>query len=224
MRPGRAVVPALAFAAVALAACARDEPAAPGLYSLTGHVVLTGHLVNHLGQPAGTRVVGDADGVTVELLYGSAVVARATTVDGAYQFSAIGPGAYVVRSRLIAGVEDQTLPLTVTAGNLVAGDTLRLAPRGDLFPWPNPLAAIGTTVYFELPDTQHVEVRVLDLSGQTLRVLLDAELPLGLNGISWDGRDAGGLLAPPGQYWVTLVTPGEDPRAQLLFTKASVPQ
>ena len=46
-----------------LAACARDQPSKPQrLYSITGHVRLTGFLVDPDGAYAGTRMVGDADG------------------------------------------------------------------------------------------------------------------------------------------------------------------
>src|SRR5687767_1037698 len=64
----------------ALAGCGRDPTSAPGFYSLTGHVRMTGYHIDAAGQPAGTRVVGDADGVRVELVHGSQVAAAASTV------------------------------------------------------------------------------------------------------------------------------------------------
>lgn len=220
MNAGRPFLAVAALAAILVAACGRDDPpTAPGTHSLSGHVVLMGHLISPLGALVGDRVVGDADGVAVELLYGSRVVARTQTVDGVYRFGGVAPGAYVARSRVVGDIADQTRVLTLTSTDLVAGDTIKLIPRGDLFPLPNPLAAKGTTVYFDLADTQQVAVHVLDLGGVTRRVLFEGLLPPGTHSTYWDGLDGDSLLAPPGQYWVTLEAPGQAPRAQLLFTK-----
>src|SRR4249920_1425309 len=42
-----------------LLACGREPPSAPGVHSITGHVTLTGFLVDGGGAFVGTRVVGD---------------------------------------------------------------------------------------------------------------------------------------------------------------------
>jgi len=200
---------------LALSACSREQPAAPGLHSIVGHVRLTGYLVDAGGRFAGTRVVGDADGVRVELAYGDRVVARTSTVDGTYRFSGLGPGAYVARTHLIGAVADTTDVLTISESDVFAADTLRLAARGDLYPVPNPFAQ-ATEVYFEIPDTEQVAVEILDVAGNSVRSLLDTVLAPGLHGVIWDGLDRDGHPATAALYWVTLVA-GDDIRAQLLF-------
>jgi len=200
---------------LALFACSRDQPPAPGLHSLRGRVRLTGYLVDAQGNFAGTRVVGDADGVRIELLDGSNVIARTTTVDGVYSFPGLPSGAYVARSRVIDGIANGTKVLTITSTDLVAGDTIALVSRGDLLPVPNPFVT-QTVVYFDLPDTEWIDVRVLGMAGDTVRTLLSGVRPRGLNQLRWDGLDRNGVVAGAALYWVTFAA-GNDYRAQLLF-------
>jgi len=205
----------VALSALAVPACSRDEPSAPRLHSLSGHLRLTGYLVYDDGRFAGTRVVGDADGVLVELIYGDRVVSQATTVDGVFTFAGLGAGAYVARTHVIGNIGDETEPLTISTFDIAAADTLRIASQGDLYPVPNPIGE-STTIYFDLPDTEWVEVNILDMGGHTVRALRARELPAGSNAVVWNGLDQAGHRAGAAMYWVTLVS-GEDVRAQLLF-------
>ena len=67
-------------------------------------------------------------------------------------------------------------------------------------PHPNPTSR-GTTLAIELPSTREVTARVIDLSGRLVRVLLsDRELPAGTHTVTWDGRDARGLIVTGGAY------------------------
>lgn len=199
----------------ALAACSRDQPTAPRLYSITGHLRLTGSLVDSNGVFVGHRVLGDADGVAVELLHGSEVVGRTTTVDGLYRFSGLRPGGYVARSRVIGDIGDQTSPLVIAVADVVSADTLRLGSRGDLRPVPNPFVDT-TRVYFLAPDTMWVDMSILDVGGNAIMSLLALEVLPAEHAISWNGRDQRGRPVAPSLYWVTYVA-GLDVRAQLLF-------
>jgi hypothetical protein len=206
--------------ASALAACSRDSPFTPGRYSLTGHLELTGYLVGADGQFAGTRVLGDADGVPVELLYGSdLVVARTTTVGGIYTFSGLAPGGYVVRSRVIGDIGDKTTPMTIAVSDVSCGDTLRLASSGDLYPVPNPFDNL-TQVYFSVADTQWIEVGILDGAGNAIKSLLALVVVPARHVVSWNGRDRYGQPAAGPFFWVTYVA-GDDIRAQLLFRQGT---
>jgi hypothetical protein len=198
-----------------LAPCGREGPAAPGLHSISGHVVLRGYLVGSTGAFAGTRVIGDADGVPVELVQGTRVIARTTTVDGVYRFSGLGPGGYVARSRVMDGVGDDTAPLTIAVRDVAAADTLRLYSVGDLYPVPNP-AQPSTVVFYGLADSTQVLIRVLDIAGETVRTIVDGGVSAGTHTVYWGGTGLDGNPAPPGLYWITLVA-GTDRRAQLLF-------
>jgi hypothetical protein len=217
----------LAPVAVLLAAGCSSEPTSPpppGRYSMRGHVTLIGHLVNGNGGVTGTREVQDADSVVVELLYGTAVVARTKTRGGDYTFTDLAPGGYRVRSWLTPAINDSTLPLTIAQGDIAIGDTLRLVSEGELTPVPNPFVA-ETFVYFTLPDTERIYVDVLGVAGDTIKPLLHAERFEGQNQVRWDGTDRNGQLSLAPLAWVTFSTPADsgkapairDLRGQLLF-------
>lgn len=202
----------------ALAACSgRGQPSAPHLHSITGHLRLSGSLVDINGQFAGTRVLGDADGVPVELLHGSAVVGRTTTVDGIYRFSGLRPGDYVARSRVIGDIGDETAPMVIAVSDVSAADTLRLVSRGDLIPIPNPFVDT-TQVFFDVPDTMWVDVGILDVEGSVIRSLLALEVLPARHAVFWDGSDQMGRPVAGSLFWVTYVA-GNDVRAQLLFNR-----
>lgn len=205
----------------ALAACSSDSPLAPGIRSVSGHLRLTGYFVDAGGRFAGTAVMGDVDGLPVELVYGSEVVARTTTVDGVYRFTGIRPGGYVARSRVIPGIEDETRPLVVTDRDLEVADTLRLASLGDLYPVPNPFTDT-LKVYFQVYDSARVEMHVRDVAGKPLLKLLDIELRPALHTVIWPVRDPTGLFPFDGLYWVTFNS-GPDIRAQLVVRRRRSP-
>jgi hypothetical protein len=189
-----------------------------------GHVTLVGHLVNTGGAVTGTQEVQDADGVAVELVYGTSVVARTWTRGGDYTFTDLAPGGYRARSWLTPAINDSTRPLTIAQGDIVIGDTLRLASAGELTPVPNPFAA-ETIVYFTLPDTERIYVDVLGVAGDTIKPLLHAERLGGQNQVRWDGTDRHGQLSVAPLAWITFSTPADsgqavairDLRGQLLF-------
>jgi hypothetical protein len=218
VRPLR-FVPWAGIAALSLlASCgAEDDPVspAPGRHTMRGHVTLTGHLVNAQGTFAGTQVVRDADGIPVDLLSGSTVIAQTMTTDGAYSFSGLLPGAYQTRATLIPRVGDLSAVLTVVSSDLNVGDTLRLVSYGDLLPIPNPVET-ETIIYFEIPESLNVSLQVLTLAADTVQTLLVAKRPPGINQVRWDGLDRFGSEVPAGNYWVTFAA-GADQRAQLLF-------
>ena len=202
---------------VVAAACATQDPTSPypGRYTLSGRVRLTGFLVNGNGRFAGTQVVDDADGVLVELLYGTTVQARGTTVDGVYHFPGLSPGAYQVRASVVGTIADKSNVLTIVNGDLVAGDTLRLTSAGDLYPVPNP-AADSVSISFNLAAVQMVEVNIENLAGTPIRQLWSGPIGPGLRTVRWDGRDSANNVVRESMYWVTFES-GLDIRAQLLF-------
>lgn len=203
----------------ALAACSRDQPTVPQLYSLSGHLKLTGYLVDPDGAYAGTRVLGDADGVTVELLHGSEVVARTTTVDGVYRFSRLRAGDYKARSRVVGDIGDVTNQMVIAHADVFCADTLRLVSRGDLLPVPNPFVDT-TQIYFVVPDTMWVDVNILDVGGNLVKNLLALEVMPLRHAVFWYGRDQRGRPVPGSLFWVTYVS-GHDVRAHLLFRQGA---
>jgi hypothetical protein len=209
--------------AATLTACSSDDPpSGPRLHAITGHVRLTGYLVARDGGYAGTRVMGDADGIPVELLRGGTVIARTTTVHGTYTFSDLPPSDdYVARSRVIGDIGDQTVALTIATYDVAAADTIRLASRGDLFPVPNPFVD-STQVYFAVLDTTRVDMNIVDVGGQTIKSLLSLPLQPGYQAVFWNGRDQAGRVVTGSLFWVTYVS-GSDVRAALLFKQPAIP-
>jgi hypothetical protein len=199
-----------------VAGCGRDPgPTQPGDYEVRGHVKLTGYEVDAGSQFVGTRVIGDADGIPVELVYGNTVVARTTTVDGVYRFSGIGPGGYYARTVIWGPISSRTATLTVSSDNLAVNDTLRLVSVGDLRPVPNPFPRT-TWVYFESDDTT-AALQVLDIGGQAVTSLgATTVYPPRFRSAGWHGRDQAGQPVGAGMYWVTYES-GPDVRAHLLF-------
>jgi hypothetical protein len=204
---------------LALPACAkRESPAAPTrLYSITGRVQLSGPVVDTSGVFLGTRVVGDADGVSVDLLHGTQVVGTTTTVDGIYRFTGLRPGDYVARTRVGAVLEDETNPLVIAVIDLTAADTLRLVSHGDLRPVPNPFVDT-TQVYFHVADSTFTDIDIYDVSGRPVRNLLslDVHPPPSDQAVYWYGRDIAGHPVTGSLFWVIFVA-GPDVRAALLF-------
>ena len=207
--------PALACAVVA-AGCGRDTPTQPSTFTLTGHVQLIGHLTDRNSQSLGTRVVSDANGVPVDLIYGNAVVARTQTTGGVFRFAGLAPGGYYVRARIFGSLGVQSNGLTIANRDVDAVDPLVLAPVGDLYPAPNPVDS-STVIVFSATNVGSAVLRVLALDGTVLRHLYVAEmLDPGLYLTRWNGSDDQGVPVAPGCYWMTFEA-GTDQRAQLLF-------
>jgi hypothetical protein len=61
-----------------------------------------------------------------------------------------------------------------------------------------------TRVRFRLPAATGTTLRVVNLLGQDVRVLVDGPLDAGDHDVAWDGRDAGGREVPLGIYLYRL--------------------
>jgi len=76
-------------------------------------------------------------------------------------------------------------------------------------PQPNP-ASGQTRFSFELPRTEAITLRVLDVAGRTVRTLAAGEeLTVGRHDRVWDGRDDSGASTPAGLYVVQLQASGQ---------------
>lgn len=216
-RPRRRWIVAAALCGLALAACSRDQPTAPGAgtHRITGHVVLVGYLVDSNSVFLGTKVVGDADGVAVDLLSGNTVVRRTTTVHGVYTFAGVPSGGYTAFARVTDDAEDETAPLVVKDGDVASADTLHLRAVGDMRPVPNPYVDQLTT-YFDVPDSSFIELDVLDVKRDTVTTLFRNWFRAGTHAVRWTGHAYNGSPATDPMHWVTYRGP-DGTRAQLLF-------
>lgn len=80
-----------------------------------------------------------------------------------------------------------------------SAETLVIASR------PQP-ARGAATIRFSLPASDRAQLSVHDTTGRRIRMLLDARLPTGEQGVQWDGRDEGGRTVPAGVYFARLMS------------------
>jgi hypothetical protein len=74
--------------------------------------------------------------------------------------------------------------------------------------WPNPAAGVAT-LQLSIPEPGELSVEVFSAAGRLVRALEARPVAPGVEDISWDGRTAGGGVAPSGVYLVSLklITP-----------------
>lgn len=68
---------------------------------------------------------------------------------------------------------------------------------------PNPFNPI-TTLYFDLPQAEHVSITVLDIRGRRVRTLLSEPRDAGRHDVAWDGTDDTGRRVPSGVYFAAM--------------------
>ncbi|MFZ5516503.1 MAG: choice-of-anchor D domain-containing protein [Candidatus Zhuqueibacterota bacterium] len=69
--------------------------------------------------------------------------------------------------------------------------------------YPNPFNP-KTTIRFSLPEANHVEIYVLNVLGQRVRTLIDADIRAGFHKTIWDGRNDLGQDVTSGVYFITM--------------------
>lgn len=88
-----------------------------------------------------------------------------------------------------------------------------------LFPaYPNPFNP-STTIEYELPHTEMVDVSIYDLQGRLISNLTNQVQPAGRHNIPWNGRDHSGHHTPSGIYICKLTTPGFSQTQKLIVLK-----
>jgi len=70
---------------------------------------------------------------------------------------------------------------------------------------PNPFNP-STEISFNLPRSGHASLKIYNVKGALVRVLLDEELAAGTQRVVWDGSDAGSQPVASGVYFYRLVT------------------
>ena len=95
--------------------------------------------------------------------------------------------------------------------------------------YPNPFSANGkvmaknpgTSIRYQIGGNEpvHVELKVFNLLGQPVRVLIDEELAAGQHQVIWDGRDAWGASLPAGVYLYRMRAGGFVQAKKVILTK-----
>lgn len=124
-----------------------------------------------------------------------------------YTFTEIGSQDYFCRPHVGLGM---TGTVIVTAASPV-GDTPTAAPVQLMPNVPNPFNP-STTITFELPadrsGSTDVSLRVYDLQGRLVRVLMQETVAGERHSVVWNGRNDRGSAAPSGLYVYRLVAGG----------------
>jgi flagellar hook capping protein FlgD len=87
-------------------------------------------------------------------------------------------------------------PVSARIGLVPLRTTLGLAS-------PNP-ARGETAIPFTMGKTAKAKVRIIDLSGREVKLLVDGTIGEGFHSVPWDGRDDLGREMPPGIYLYQL--------------------
>jgi len=69
--------------------------------------------------------------------------------------------------------------------------------------FPNPFNPI-TTIDFSIPRECHVTLEVYNVLGQTVKMLVDENLPQGYHSVTWDATDRNGNPVPTGVYFYRI--------------------
>ncbi len=72
--------------------------------------------------------------------------------------------------------------------------------------FPNPFNPT-TTIKYSLPDnksTYHITIRIYDVLGRLVRVLVNDDKAPGVYSVTWDSKNSNGMFVPSGAYFYTL--------------------
>jgi hypothetical protein len=109
------------------------------------------------------------------------------------------PDHFVLRMDDIAILNDQIL-----STNENGKDELAVISSFSLEQnYPNPFNP-GTDISFRIPNRVHVTIRIFNVLGQQIRILLNQEKEPGKYIIHWDGKDQYGNQVPSGVYFYSM--------------------
>lgn len=83
---------------------------------------------------------------------------------------------------------------------------------------PNPFNA-STTIRYELAEPGLVDLKVFDLQGREVAVLMQGRQEAGVHSLQWDGRSTSGERAASGAYLSRLVVNGTVQTQQMLMLR-----
>ncbi len=84
--------------------------------------------------------------------------------------------------------------------------------------YPNPFNPI-TRFTIEMPKTAEVTVAIYDILGRQITTLLSGQQAAGYHNLEWDGRDARGLSAPTGIYFIRMAAGEFDQTQKIMLMK-----
>ncbi len=84
--------------------------------------------------------------------------------------------------------------------------------------YPNPFNP-STTIKFGLPAQSHVSIRIYDILGRSVRLLIDQDKPAGYHEIVWDGKNEAGIDATTGIYFAKLIAADKTSNIKMVLLK-----
>ncbi|MGH7596566.1 MAG: T9SS type A sorting domain-containing protein, partial [bacterium] len=87
---------------------------------------------------------------------------------------------------------------------------------------PNPFAiraASATEIRYSLAESGPVTLRIFNLLGQEVAVLVQGVQNIGSYSVQWNGRDRRGLAAPSGVYFYQIKTPNFTATRKLILVE-----
>ena len=178
---------------------------------------------NHSSNPPWGIYDGYTDAEKWESLSGGVTITKAGAADVSFTLAS-GPHAIAAKGKLelvfaiLAGDNLQDLQLNADNAKKLWNDLFNTAvatppvsglPRAFALAqnYPNPFAraaGLHTSLSFQLPQTEFVELEVFDALGRKLRTLVAAKRPAGFFSVAWDGRDDAGRAVNGGVYFYRM--------------------
>jgi hypothetical protein len=202
-----------------IASCG-SNPAGPGGSIVSGTVVLVATLTDSVGSLLGERRVTDATGLPIELVRGDSVLATVPSQNGAFRFTAVNRGSYVVRTEVVAAPAVE-LPVLVQGSSIQLGAPLRIEPSPNLLTYPNAFRrAEGLAIECVPTIAGPVDVEALTVGLQVVwHLRFAANWPPGdLFHVHWNAIDDAQAPVAAGTYWIRARFDGHE-IANLVFLK-----
>ena len=109
--------------------------------------------------------------------------------------------------------------ILITMGDISSTDDVVLIPEKlSIRNYPNPFNP-ETTISFQLPTSQQVELSVLNIKGQVVTTLINEVKDSGTHNIVWNGRDSRGNSLSSGVYFYRIKTETGDETGKMLLLK-----
>jgi len=84
--------------------------------------------------------------------------------------------------------------------------------------YPNPFNPV-TTIAYEIPKQDRVQVHVYDLKGRLVNILVDREQEAGSHQILWNGQDMAGQTVSSGVYYIRITSGALTASRKIMFMK-----
>ena len=84
--------------------------------------------------------------------------------------------------------------------------------------YPNPFNP-STIIQYGLPVDTQVKLRIYNVRGELIRLLVNTEKSAGVHQVEWDGRNDNGMRVPTGLYFYKIETRSFTDIKKLIFTK-----